>query len=55
MVVPSYHSLLKAHTSKLEKNTITDAMGDCSTLPLVWLVFFILWMGESPMESYKVE
>lgn len=30
-------------------------MGDCSALPLVWLVFFILRLGESPTESYKVK
>lgn len=35
--------------------TITDAVGNCSALPSVWLVFFILRLGESPTESYKVK
>lgn len=56
IVVPSYHWLLNTQPSELEKNTIiTDAVGHCSALPLVWLVFFILRLGESPTESYKVK
>lgn len=35
--------------------TITDAVGNCSALLLVWLVFFILRLSESPTESYKVK
>lgn len=38
-----------------KNTTITDAGGDCSALPLVWLVFFILRLGESPRESYNVK